>query len=232
MLIPQMNVGQTWSAARAKPQRDTAHAAYNILNCQRGKKEPKRRRQRDGAIAQYQTTPRLLEVYATPPHESRDPNQPIANFRCISVAPEEVLFHFRSELKLINQKLKTRIKIDSNNNNREYWNLTVAKGEWLSALLNFINRQNEPVIAGKEWEWESAVRVREKAIVLRFVSESLPRLISGADGSDSLPQTLVVVTKPTRLVRTHPSGVPHTLLLNVEDRKSELQFNQIQIKLG
>ncbi|KOX69363.1 hypothetical protein WN51_06781 [Melipona quadrifasciata] len=44
------------------------------------------------------------------------------------------------------------------------------------------------------------------------------RLISGADGSDSLPQTLVVVTKPTRLVRTHPSGVPQTLLLNVEDR--------------
>ncbi|KOX69650.1 hypothetical protein WN51_06536 [Melipona quadrifasciata] len=30
-----------------------------------------------------------LEVYSTPPHESRDPNQPIANFRCISVAPEE-----------------------------------------------------------------------------------------------------------------------------------------------
>ncbi|KOX78104.1 hypothetical protein WN51_09463 [Melipona quadrifasciata] len=45
-----------------------------------------------GAIAQYQTTPLLLEVYATPPHESRDPNQPIANFRCISVAPEEARF--------------------------------------------------------------------------------------------------------------------------------------------
>ncbi|KOX73773.1 hypothetical protein WN51_13851 [Melipona quadrifasciata] len=64
---------------------------------------------------------------------------------------------------------------------------------------------------------------KEKAIVLRFVSESLPRLISGADGSDSLPQTLVV-TKPTRLVRTHPSGVPHTLLLNVEDRLGEMTF--------
>ncbi|KOX77200.1 hypothetical protein WN51_10290 [Melipona quadrifasciata] len=61
-------------------------------------------------------------------------------------------------------------------------------------------------------------RKNEKERRLRFVSESLPRLISGADGSDSLPQTLVVVTKPTRLVRTHPSGVPHTLLLNVEDR--------------
>ncbi|KOX78821.1 hypothetical protein WN51_08580 [Melipona quadrifasciata] len=36
--------------------------------------------------------PLLLEVYATPPHESRDPNQPIANFRCISVAPEEARF--------------------------------------------------------------------------------------------------------------------------------------------
>ncbi|KOX78400.1 hypothetical protein WN51_07807 [Melipona quadrifasciata] len=40
----------------------------------------------------------------------------------------------------------------------------------------------------------------------------------GLMAADSLPQTLVVVTKPTRLVRTHPSGVPHTLLLNVEDR--------------
>ncbi|KOX74076.1 hypothetical protein WN51_14156 [Melipona quadrifasciata] len=38
----------------------------------------------------YQTTPLLLEVYPTPTHESRDPDQPIANFRCISVAPEEV----------------------------------------------------------------------------------------------------------------------------------------------
>ncbi|KOX73913.1 hypothetical protein WN51_13991 [Melipona quadrifasciata] len=53
---------------------------------------------------------------------------------------------------------------------------------------------------------------------------SLPRLISGADGSDSLPQTLVV-TKPTRLVRTHPSGVPHTLLLNVEDRFGRPEAN-------
>ncbi|KOX69147.1 hypothetical protein WN51_06300 [Melipona quadrifasciata] len=40
---------------------------------------------------------------------------------------------------------------------------------------------------------------REKAIVLRFVLESLPRLISGADWQrDSLPQTLVVITKPTK----------------------------------
>ena len=29
---------------------------------------------------------------------------------------------------------------------------------------------------------------------MRFVSESLPRLVSGADGSDPLPQTLVYVT--------------------------------------
>ena len=29
---------------------------------------------------------------------------------------------------------------------------------------------------------------------MRFVSESLPSLISGADGSDPLPQTLVVIT--------------------------------------
>ncbi|KOX72283.1 hypothetical protein WN51_03265 [Melipona quadrifasciata] len=46
------------------------------------------------------------------------------------------------------------------------------------------------------------VRVRsegESDWFLRFVSKSLPRLISGADGSDSLSQTLVVVTKPTRL---------------------------------
>ncbi|KOX72335.1 hypothetical protein WN51_01433 [Melipona quadrifasciata] len=51
------------------------------------------------AIAQYQTTPLLLEVYATPPHGSRDPNQPIANFRCISVAPEEARFSVLPPLK-------------------------------------------------------------------------------------------------------------------------------------
>ncbi|KOX81321.1 hypothetical protein WN51_12309 [Melipona quadrifasciata] len=45
----------------------------------------------------------------------------------------------------------------------------------------------------------------------------------GLMAADSLPQTLVVVTKPTRrLVRTHPSRVPHTLLLNVEDRLDKI----------
>ena len=39
---------------------------------------------------------------------------------------------------------------------------------------------------------------------MRFVSESLPRLISGADGSDPLPQTLVVITLLARL-DGHPS---------------------------
>ncbi|KOX77207.1 hypothetical protein WN51_10297 [Melipona quadrifasciata] len=34
-----------------------------------------------GAIAQYQTTPLLLKVYATPPRESRDPNQPMGEKR-------------------------------------------------------------------------------------------------------------------------------------------------------
>ncbi|KOX80925.1 Prominin-1-A [Melipona quadrifasciata] len=42
-----------------------------------------------GATAQCRSMPFLLELYPTPPHESRDPNQPIANFRCISVAPHE-----------------------------------------------------------------------------------------------------------------------------------------------
>ncbi|KAK1122607.1 hypothetical protein K0M31_009051 [Melipona bicolor] len=41
---------------------------------------------------ELQATPLLLEVYATPSRESRDPNQPIANFRCISVAPEGPIF--------------------------------------------------------------------------------------------------------------------------------------------
>ncbi|KOX77663.1 hypothetical protein WN51_09328 [Melipona quadrifasciata] len=48
---------------------------------------------------QYQTTPLLLEVYPTPPHESRDPNQPIANFRCIIVAPEEARLSALPSLK-------------------------------------------------------------------------------------------------------------------------------------
>ncbi|KOX74099.1 hypothetical protein WN51_14179 [Melipona quadrifasciata] len=53
-----------------------------------------------GAIAQYQTTPLLLEVYTTPPRESRDPNRPIANFRCINVAPDDEEARF-SELFLL-----------------------------------------------------------------------------------------------------------------------------------
>ncbi|KOX77878.1 hypothetical protein WN51_05764, partial [Melipona quadrifasciata] len=36
---------------------------------------------------------------ATPPRESRDPNQPIANFRCIGVAPEEARFSGLPPLK-------------------------------------------------------------------------------------------------------------------------------------
>ena len=46
--------------------------------------------------------------------------------------------------------------------------------------------------------------VRRGKKVVRFVSESLPRLISGADGTDPLPQTLVVITTLARL-DGHPS---------------------------
>ncbi|KOX73481.1 hypothetical protein WN51_14527 [Melipona quadrifasciata] len=54
-------------------------------------------------------SPLLLEVYATPPHKSRDPNQPIANFRCISVAPEEARFSELPPLKslLVMKKKKS-----------------------------------------------------------------------------------------------------------------------------
>ncbi|KOX70805.1 hypothetical protein WN51_02229 [Melipona quadrifasciata] len=63
-----------------------------------------------GAIAQYQTTPLLLEVYPTPPYESRDPNQPIANFRCISVAPEETRFSGLPPLKSVIKSSSRRQK--------------------------------------------------------------------------------------------------------------------------
>ncbi|KOX79765.1 hypothetical protein WN51_11375 [Melipona quadrifasciata] len=70
---------------------DAHETSYRIISSLRGKIIL--------AIAQYQTTPLLLEVYPTPSHESRDPNQPIANFRCISVAPEEVRFSGLPPLK-------------------------------------------------------------------------------------------------------------------------------------
>ncbi|KOX75922.1 hypothetical protein WN51_12352 [Melipona quadrifasciata] len=63
-----------------------------------------------GAIAQYQTTPLLLEVYATPPDESRDPNQPIANFRCISVAPEEARFSGLPPFDIVSWKKESGTK--------------------------------------------------------------------------------------------------------------------------
>ncbi|KOX77675.1 hypothetical protein WN51_09340 [Melipona quadrifasciata] len=59
--------------------------------------------------AQYQTTPFLLEVYATLPRESRDPNQPIANFRCISVAPEGARFSGLPPLKSLSAITMHRI---------------------------------------------------------------------------------------------------------------------------
>ncbi|KOX80801.1 hypothetical protein WN51_03863 [Melipona quadrifasciata] len=71
-----------------------------------------------GAIAQYQTTPLLLEVYATPSRESRDPNQPIANFRCTSVAPDflsypsfsdKIILNFLRILK--NMKIPLRLRL-------------------------------------------------------------------------------------------------------------------------
>ncbi|KOX78273.1 26S proteasome non-ATPase regulatory subunit 1 [Melipona quadrifasciata] len=70
-------------------------------------------RKANGAIAQYQTTPLLLEVYPTPPRESRDSNQPIANFRCISVAPERrkhitkiIIWPFWSSVESVNRTQK------------------------------------------------------------------------------------------------------------------------------
>ncbi|KOX72327.1 Colorectal mutant cancer protein [Melipona quadrifasciata] len=56
-----------------------------------------------GAIAQYQ--PRLLEVHSTPPHESRGPNQPIANFRFISISPEEPSFQHALEQTFPSNKI-------------------------------------------------------------------------------------------------------------------------------
>ena len=46
---------------------------------------------------------------------------------------------------------------------------------------------------------------------MRFVSESPPRLISGADGSDPLPQTLVVYNYSLGWTVTHPGSVPHSV---------------------
>ncbi|KOX76609.1 hypothetical protein WN51_11242 [Melipona quadrifasciata] len=56
--------------------------------------------------AQYQTTPLL--PYPTPPRESRDPNQPIANFRCIRgpifwVTPAIITFSDNNPLPFISQ---------------------------------------------------------------------------------------------------------------------------------
>ena len=53
---------------------------------------------------------------------------------------------------------------------------------------------------------------------MRFVSESLPRLISGADGSDPLPQTLVFITYSLGWAVTHLSSGSALCLLNVEYR--------------
>ncbi|KOX78355.1 hypothetical protein WN51_07761 [Melipona quadrifasciata] len=53
-------------------------------------KYPDIRRKTARLVPQYDSIPLLL--YSTPPHESRDSTQPIANFRCISVAPEEARF--------------------------------------------------------------------------------------------------------------------------------------------
>ncbi|KOX77594.1 hypothetical protein WN51_09258 [Melipona quadrifasciata] len=57
-----------------------------------------------GAIAQYQTTPLLLEVYPTSPRESRDPNQPIANFRCINVAPDPIFWVIPTKITFSDKK--------------------------------------------------------------------------------------------------------------------------------
>ncbi|KOX72311.1 hypothetical protein WN51_01409 [Melipona quadrifasciata] len=54
-------------------------------------------------------TPLLLEVYATSPHESRDPNQPIANFRCSSVAPEEARFSELPLLKSLSDEVRREV---------------------------------------------------------------------------------------------------------------------------
>ncbi|KOX70702.1 hypothetical protein WN51_02126 [Melipona quadrifasciata] len=65
------------------------------------------------AIAQYQAMPLLLEVYPTPSYESRDPNQPIANFRCISVAPEEPRFSGLPPIKSLSVIINSDFAISS-----------------------------------------------------------------------------------------------------------------------
>ncbi|KAK1121855.1 hypothetical protein K0M31_010165 [Melipona bicolor] len=54
----------------------------------------------------------LLEVYATPSHQSRDPSQPIANFRCISVAPEEARFSGLPPLKSLSVIKYSHVDLD------------------------------------------------------------------------------------------------------------------------
>ncbi|KOX80472.1 hypothetical protein WN51_12955 [Melipona quadrifasciata] len=57
---------------------------------------------------------------AMPPHESRDPNQPIANFRCNSVAPEEARFSGLPPLKSLSVIISTEtgiIKKETNDRN-------------------------------------------------------------------------------------------------------------------
>ncbi|KAK1117329.1 hypothetical protein K0M31_016703 [Melipona bicolor] len=74
----------------------------------------------------------------------------------------------------------------------------------LTSTINNTNRDCEGFKdPGCSWEGrrkELCESERRKRL-MRFVSESLPRLISGTDGSDFLPQTLVVITNPLRLAR-------------------------------
>ncbi|KOX78361.1 hypothetical protein WN51_07767 [Melipona quadrifasciata] len=86
-----------------------------------------------GAIAQqiYQTAPLPLEVYSTPPRESRDPNQPIANFRCVGVAPEEA--RFSGSLLFLKSLSK-----ECENSNTLQKKGKIALGTSLFALLNRI----------------------------------------------------------------------------------------------
>ncbi|KOX75903.1 hypothetical protein WN51_12333 [Melipona quadrifasciata] len=102
------------------------------------------RKQITGAIAQYQTTPLLLEVYATPPGESRDSNQPIANFRCISVAPEEARFSGLPPLKSLSFSDKINRELIANVGR------TVNDGIWFERRCEEEEEREEEVRVANE----------------------------------------------------------------------------------
>ncbi|KOX77211.1 hypothetical protein WN51_10301 [Melipona quadrifasciata] len=165
----------------------------------------------------YQTTPFLLEVYPTPAHESRDPNRPIANFRCISVAPEEARLSGLAPLKSLSVTKKGR----KQSNEPESEEVDKMLGKLLRTVTNYgrgegiSQRRKQAEVAQTPLETPGTHSWDQ-----RLVSGKLRRFAS-RNSRNRRPRIPQIRVSNTRLAQTASGCAPSVDVLPIFDVKQQ-----------